>query len=93
MLDWWKNHDLNGVKSTDKDTRILSLHVLASAGFGTSYPFTSAREPPAPDFTMTYREALFLILECPLVVIAFPESTLEIGVCAEGLDGSQSSSH
>ena len=78
MLDWWKNHDSNGVKSTDKDTRILSLHVLASAGFGKSYPFTSAREPPAPDFLMTYREALSLILEYTLVVIAVPKAFLKL---------------
>ena len=78
MLDWWKNHDSNGVKSTDKDTRILSLHVLASAGFGMSYPFTSAREPPASDFTMTYREALSLILEYALVVIAVPKILLKL---------------
>jgi cytochrome P450 len=78
MLDWWKNHDSNSVKSTDKDTRILSLHVLASAGFGMSYPFTSAREPPSSNFTMTYREALSLILEYILVVIAIPRILLKL---------------
>ncbi len=78
MLDWWKGHDSNGVKSTDKDTRILSLHVLASAGFGMSYPFTSAREPPAQGFTMTYRDALSFILEYTLVVIAVPKILLNL---------------
>ena len=78
MLDWWKNHNSNGVMTTDKDTRILSLHVLASAGFGVSNPFASAREPPAPDFTMTYREALSLILEYTLVVIAVPKALLNL---------------
>lgn len=77
-LDWWKNHDSNGVRTTDKDTRILSLHVLASAGFGMSYPFMTARESPAPGFTMTYREALSLILEYTLVVIVIPKMFLKL---------------
>lgn len=78
MLDWWTSHDSHGIKSTDKDTRILSLHVLASAGFGLSYPFMSARDPPAPGFTMTYREALSLILEYTLIIIAVPNTLLKL---------------
>ncbi len=80
MLDWWKNHDSKGVKSTALDTRILSLHVLASAGFGTSYSFASAREPSGSAFAMTYREALSLILEYTLVVIAVPKLLLKYPV-------------
>ncbi|KAI9836332.1 MAG: hypothetical protein M1837_003399 [Sclerophora amabilis] len=78
MLGWWTRKDQNGISTTDKDTRILSLHVLTCAGFGMSYSFRSAMDAPQAGFTMTYRDALALILEHALIVIAFPHKVLSL---------------
>lgn len=38
MLRWWRSDHPDGVRSTAKDIKALTLHVLFSAGFGKSYP-------------------------------------------------------
>ena len=78
MLDWWTRRDMNRIKTTDKDTRILSLHVLASAGFGASYPFRSAMDPPGSTFTMNYRDALNLVLSNILMIVIIPPKILSL---------------
>lgn len=71
MLGVWLSHGKSGVITTTNDTRTLSLHVLASAGFGKSYPF---RDPTDPHGTEnTYRNSLSLILDnAILVMVASP---------------------
>lgn len=76
MLQWWTREDRHEAINTLKDTRLLSLHVLAGAGFGESYPFFSALEPPAEGYSMTYRDALSLILEYTLIIIVIPRSVM-----------------
>ncbi|KAL9596408.1 MAG: hypothetical protein Q9179_004620 [Wetmoreana sp. 5 TL-2023] len=78
MLDWWKDYGSNGVRTTAKDAKILSLNVLISAGFGMSYPFASGRDPPTQGFTMSYQEALSLVLEYTLVIVALPKVLLRL---------------
>lgn len=72
MLSWWTSHNENGVKTLDEDAKILSLHVLTRAGLGISYPFSSARNPPRSNFSMTYRDALALILKHLLILLVIP---------------------
>lgn len=78
MLDWWTHNDRGGIKTLDEDAKILSLHVLTSAGLGISYPFRSARNPPQSSFSMTYREALALVLDHLLVLLAIPPKLLSL---------------
>lgn len=78
MLDWWTCNDQDGIKTLDRDAKTLSLHVLTSAGLGISYPFLSARNPPGSDFGMNYRDALALILEHLLVLLAIPPILLSL---------------
>ncbi|KAE8130900.1 cytochrome P450 [Aspergillus pseudotamarii] len=44
MLDIWASPDLEKISSVARDTRTLSLNVLAAIGFRKSYPFQSAGE-------------------------------------------------
>ncbi len=79
MLEWWTNQHTNGFNSTDKDTRILSMHVLTCAGLGTSYSYESAMEPADPNSTMMdYRDALFMILDQTLLAVGLPHRLLTL---------------
>ena len=78
MLDWWTCDREDGVNTLDEDAKILSLHVLTSAGLGISYPFQSARDPPQSNFSMTYRESLALILEHLLTLLVLPHRLLSL---------------
>lgn len=71
MLEWWILQDGKGVRSTAKNMSTLTLHVLVSAGFGKSYPFQDSskflKNQPDP---MNYRDALSLILENAIIILA-----------------------
>jgi cytochrome P450 len=60
MLATWLSASV--VQSTVDDLNLLALHVLASAGFGSSYDFNSPLTAPAPGHIMSYRDALTSIL-------------------------------
>ncbi|KPI44958.1 Secologanin synthase [Cyphellophora attinorum] len=61
MLSTWLSADI--VETTVDDLNLLALHVLASAGFGTSYDFDSPLTMPASEHTMSYRDALTGIMK------------------------------
>jgi cytochrome P450 len=61
MLSTWLSKDI--VDNTVDDLNLLALHVLASAGFGTSYDFDSPLTVPAPGHQMSYRDALTSIMK------------------------------
>ena len=68
MLQYWSSTD--SVRSTAEDTRVLSLHVLSSAGFGKSYPFQSSTAASAATNSASYKQSLQLILDnCVLLMV------------------------
>ena len=68
MLQYWSSTD--SVRSTAEDTRVLSLHVLSSAGFGKSYPFESSTAASAATNSASYKQSLQLILDnCILLMV------------------------
>ena len=73
MLKLWCSAPKEGFTTTANDTRTLALHVLAYAAFQKSYPFNSASKAGVNDETsMTYRDALSIILKNAMVVLVVP---------------------
>ena len=65
-----------GITSTDSDTMTLALHVLTAAGFGKSYSFASGlSSKPAAGHSMTYKDALKVILRNILITIVISSAT------------------
>ena len=78
LRSWMSASCARGVASRESDTMTLALHVLTAAGFGKSYKFAGGLTKPADGHSMTYREALKIVLKNPLVTIIvssaqFPE--------------------
>jgi hypothetical protein len=62
------------IKTTDQDTRTLSLHVLSGAGFGKQYSFEKSVEKPQRGHMFNYRESIALVLEnCVLLLVLRPK--------------------
>lgn len=61
MLKMWAAKP-DCVVNPQSDTMVLALHVLTAAGFGRSYTFGSGLEKPLANHSLTYRDALSLIL-------------------------------
>ncbi|KAI9813048.1 MAG: hypothetical protein M1827_004268 [Pycnora praestabilis] len=78
MLKWWIHHGVKGADSTTEDTVTLALHVLTSAGFGISYSFHHDRTIKPAGHTMSYRDALAIVLADPLVVFLVPHRLLSL---------------
>lgn len=57
MLDSWVQTP-HGVTTTVQDVNLLTLHVLAGAGFGMTCNFDSPLTAVSPGHTMSYRDAL-----------------------------------
>lgn len=84
MLGYWFSK--GSVNSIAADTRTLSLHILASAGFGKSYAFrghgavdagtASPAEQKQESSTTSYREALELVLDNCILIMAFGPGVL-----------------
>ena len=62
MLQQWLYVGEDGVKTTMTDNMVLTLHVLIATGFGLSHEFKEDLQIPPPGHSMTYRDALRLIL-------------------------------
>jgi cytochrome P450 len=69
LQSWMSASSTRGVTSTESDTMTLALHVLTAAGFGKSYKFAGGLTKPAEGHSMTYKDALGIILKNPLVTI------------------------
>ncbi|KAF2967255.1 hypothetical protein GQX73_g6347 [Xylaria multiplex] len=72
MLRYWSLAGESGVPSMQRDTRTLSLNVLASAAFRKSYPFHGSNNPRI-DEASNYRDSLQTILDniVPLMLIPY----------------------
>ena len=77
MLRAWEQKGHSGTISVAKDTRTLSLNVLATAGFHQSYPFHSHDESHA-DEARSYRTSLATVLDNALLMMLAPPRLLSL---------------
>lgn len=75
MLQSWIASAEPGIASVAKDTRTLSLNVLAATGFRRSYKFRSSSEP-GNDEAGTYRDALQTVLDNAIFLMLVPSRLL-----------------
>lgn len=80
MLQWWLSHHTSGVRSTAKDTRALSLNILAYVGFGRSYPFHGAFSMSETSYAVSFRDSLSVVLDNALLTLAIPPSILRLPI-------------
>ncbi len=71
MLQSWKSTVKSEIPSIAKDTRTLSLNVLAATGFRRSYKFRSSSQPESDD-AHTYRNALQTVLDNSIFLMLVP---------------------
>lgn len=76
MLQSWTRGDGSRIPSVAKDTRTLSLNVLAATGFHRSYNFSSSNQPRA-DEAKTYRSALQTVLDNAIFLMVVPRRLLQ----------------
>jgi len=77
MLQSWTSGADPGRLSVAKDTRTLSLNVLAATGFRRSYKFRSSRQPET-DEVRTYRDALQTVLNNAILLMLLPPRLLQL---------------
>lgn len=75
MIQEWTRWGQSGTIGIAKDTRTLSLDVLAATGFRKSYKFRASTEP-GPDEARNYRESLMLTLDNALFMMLVPPKLL-----------------
>jgi cytochrome P450 len=68
MLQSWTSSAEPGITNVAKDTRTLSLNVLAATGFRRSYEFRSSSQS-GTDEARTYRDALQTVLDNAIVLM------------------------
>ncbi|KAI0166897.1 putative cytochrome P450 [Hypoxylon sp. FL1284] len=71
MVHSWTGASAAGIPSYQKDTRTLSLDVLAAAGFRKSYNFHGSSEPMVDDIG-SYRDSLQLVLDNIILLLLVP---------------------
>ena len=76
MLGYWKSQEPL-VRTTAKDMRTLSLHVLSNAGCGKSYRFRKASEPPMQGHIFNYRDSLAMVFEHILLILVVGTNFLQ----------------
>lgn len=79
MLGTWQTKDGN-VMNFSKDTRMLSLNVLAATGFKRSYNFLSSETLDCEGGTSSYRDALQIVLDNILTVMLVPPRLLSLPI-------------
>ncbi|KAE8382379.1 cytochrome P450 [Aspergillus bertholletiae] len=85
MLETWASPDRDQISSVAKDTRTLSLNVLAAIGFRKSYPFQSAcdnRRQNQSD-SASYRDALQTVLDNAILLMIMPRRLLSLSFAPE----------
>ncbi|KAI0536631.1 cytochrome P450 [Xylaria digitata] len=72
MLRYWSSAGESGIPSMQRDTRTLSLNVLASTAFRKSYSFHGSANPQT-DEASSYRDSLQTVLDniVPLMLIPY----------------------
>lgn len=77
MVDAWMSCAEAGIQSFTKDTRTLSLNVLAATGFRRSYPFRSSGQKGSHE-AGTYRDALQTVLDNAIFLMLVPPRLLQL---------------
>lgn len=75
MMKSWESDSAtrDGIPSTAKDSRTLSLNILAAIGFGQSYSFQgSSDDPVVGEATQNYRDALATVLDNVILIMLVP---------------------
>lgn len=74
MLRSWTgpNAEEAGIPSVQKDTRTLSLNVLAATGFRKSYNFHGSADKPVAGEARNYRDALQTVLDNVILLMLVP---------------------
>lgn len=72
MLQSWNAQATDGIQSIQKDTRTLSLNVLAATGFRKSYDFRGSAETASEDEAVSYRDALQTVLDNAILIMIIP---------------------
>lgn len=88
MLATWTTTtaSTDGIFSVAKDTRTLSLNVLAATGFRRSFSFRSASEGEAKsDAAFTYRDALSIVLDNAILLMLIPRRYLSLSFLPKSL--------
>lgn len=75
MLHSWITDANSGITSVVKDTRTLSLNVLAATNFGRSYKFRNSNTS-GNDEAQTFRDALQTVLDSAIILMIFPPRLL-----------------
>jgi hypothetical protein len=76
----------NAIHSFSKDTRTLSLNVLAAAGFRRSFNFKSASdEVEGTEVASSYRDALSAVLDNVILLMLVPYSYLSLPIFPKSL--------
>lgn len=70
---------MSGIPSVAKDTRTLSLNVLAATGFHRSYRFRGSNQSET-DEAGTYRDALQTVLDNVIVLMLVPRRLLQLPI-------------
>ncbi|KAB8229432.1 cytochrome P450 [Aspergillus alliaceus] len=85
MLDVWADPQLDQIPSVAKDTRTLSLNVLAATGFRKSYSFRSANDRQQSDQSDSgsYRDALQTVLDNCILLMLMPRRLLTLSIAPE----------
>ena len=79
MLRSWTSNSESDRSSVAKDTRTLSLNVLAATGFRRSYKFRSSIQP-GTDEARSYRDALQTVLDHSIFLMLVPRRLLLLSI-------------
>lgn len=77
MLQSWTCSDVSGLPSVARDTRTISLNVLAATGFHRSYKFRSSHQS-REDEPGSYRDALQTVLDNAILLMLIPRRILKL---------------
>jgi cytochrome P450 len=78
LLQYWKDNTNASESSTmAKDTRTLALDVLVHAAFGRSFDFYGARDKKTTSGPLSYRDALAILLENAILILALGPKALK----------------
>ncbi|KAK2746825.1 hypothetical protein FQN57_002867 [Myotisia sp. PD_48] len=79
MLEAWTNPTLQNIPSIAKDTRTVSLNVLAATGFSRPHKFVGSHESkPDLDEEGSYQEALQIVLDNCILLMLIPPNYLTL---------------
>jgi cytochrome P450 len=77
LLQYWKDSTYAGESTMAKDTRTLALDVLVHAAFGKSFDFYGARDKKITSGRLSYRDALAILLENAILILALGPKALK----------------